>query len=84
MRDLVFISYAHEDEDIFKKLRNHLKAFKSNQEILEWSDQEIPSGNDWAGDIKSALSRDAFFGSQILWVLVRLSMSCRRMIPRRA
>jgi hypothetical protein len=57
MRDLVFISYAHEDHDIFEKLRSHLKAFKSNQEILAWSDQEIPTGYAWATEIKSALSR---------------------------
>ena len=57
MRDMVFISYAHEDQDVFEKLRSHLKAFKSNRQILAWSDQSIGPGDAWSARIKFAISR---------------------------
>ena len=53
----MFISYAHEDKDIFQKLQSHLKAFKENQDVLAWSDREIATGYLWDAEIKSALRR---------------------------
>lgn len=44
MRDLTFISYAHEDGMYLEKLMVHLAPFARNRMIQEWSDKRILFG----------------------------------------
>jgi TIR domain-containing protein len=57
MRDLVFISYAHQDEVYFDKLMIHLAPLTRDQTILDWSDKKIIPGALWRDAIKAALDR---------------------------
>lgn len=43
----VFISYAHEDEGLWKELDRHLGALKHESIIEVWSDHKIVPGTDW-------------------------------------
>src|SRR6266849_8210214 len=51
----VFISYAHADQELHKKLENHLSSLKYSGEITLWQDQEIPAGADWEDQIHTHL-----------------------------
>jgi TIR domain len=55
MRDLVFISYAHQDREYFDKLIIHLAPLTRDQTIVEWSDKKILPGVRWRDEIKAAL-----------------------------
>lgn len=57
MRDLIFISYAHEDEAYLKKLIVHLAPLARGQQIKVWSDNKIVPGALWRDEIKAALER---------------------------
>ena len=52
----VFYSYAHEDEELVKKLRNHLSILKRQGVIREWYDREITAGTDWKGQLDQHLN----------------------------
>ena len=55
MRDRLFISYSHSDEDWREQLLVHLKPFERNN-MLVWSDQNIPAGEKWRDEIETALA----------------------------
>lgn len=55
IRIKVFISYAHEDRDLRKKLEDHLSSLKHSGEISIWQDQEIPLGANWKDQINTHL-----------------------------
>jgi hypothetical protein len=57
MRDLVFISYAHEDRAYRDKLQVHLAPLIRNKVIEDWSDEKIAHGGLWKDEIKAALAR---------------------------
>ncbi|HEX2076737.1 MAG TPA: TIR domain-containing protein [Longimicrobium sp.] len=52
---LVFISYAHEDEELRKELTRHLAMLKHQGIISEWHDREISPGREWGGEIDAHL-----------------------------
>ena len=47
----VFISYAHADQELHKKLIDHLRSLKHSEKILIWQDKEIPLGVNWKDQI---------------------------------
>jgi hypothetical protein len=47
----VFISYAHEDELLWRELDTHLGALEHEGLIRVWSDHEIAPGSDWSEEI---------------------------------
>ena len=51
----VFISYAHEDEEIKDRLEKHLTTLKKQKKIQIWQDRLISAGNEWDPQIKKAL-----------------------------
>jgi hypothetical protein len=51
----IFISYAHEDEDLKNELSKHLQVLKRSSRVQVWSDREIASGEAWDATIMSEL-----------------------------
>ncbi|HEX7186417.1 MAG TPA: TIR domain-containing protein [Thermoanaerobaculia bacterium] len=51
----VFVSYAHEDEDLLQELEAHLKLLQHQRVIELWHDRRIPPGEDWKDDIDARL-----------------------------
>jgi TIR domain len=52
----VFISYTHTDQELRKKLEEHLSSLLYSGEITIWQDQEIPAGANWEDQINTHLS----------------------------
>lgn len=52
----VFISYAHADQELHRKLEEHLSSLKHTGEITIWQDQEIPLGTNWEDQILTHLN----------------------------
>lgn len=72
----VFISYAHEDKDLQKRLRSHLATLRRSDKISDWSDQELLPGEVWedkiVGKLRSAniillLVSNDFINSDFIW-----------------
>ncbi|HYU71171.1 MAG TPA: TIR domain-containing protein [Ktedonobacteraceae bacterium] len=51
----VFISYAHEDEQLKKSLDKHLSILKQQGIVNAWSSKEIPVGAQWNKEINARL-----------------------------
>jgi hypothetical protein len=51
----IFISYAHEDETLRRKLEKHLKLLQRQGLITTWYDREITAGEEWKNAIDSHL-----------------------------
>jgi tetratricopeptide (TPR) repeat protein len=52
----VFISYAHEDEELRQEFVKHLSQLKRDGLIQDWHDREITAGSEWAGQIDEHLN----------------------------
>jgi hypothetical protein len=52
----VFISYSHEDTELYKQLKTHLSSLKNDNTISIWSDVDISLGTDWKNQIQTQLS----------------------------
>ena len=57
MRDQVFISYSHKDEQFLNELRTHLKPLERFGPITVWSDKDIQPGAKWFEKINNALAK---------------------------
>nr|MBA3675522.1 toll/interleukin-1 receptor domain-containing protein [Chitinophagaceae bacterium] len=53
----IFISYAHEDEELKKELDKYLKVLKRSSKIQAWNDRELVAGQEWDQEIMSALNK---------------------------
>ncbi|MEO1060502.1 MAG: NB-ARC domain-containing protein [Actinomycetota bacterium] len=56
-RDLVFVSYAHEDRKWLEDLQTFLKPYERSGQLEVWADPYIPVGSDWHREITEALDR---------------------------
>ena len=54
MRNQVFISYSHADDEYLQRLRKHLGQLE-RRNIKVWTDKDIQPGDDWHHEIKKAL-----------------------------
>ncbi|MFM9944656.1 MAG: toll/interleukin-1 receptor domain-containing protein [Bacteroidia bacterium] len=52
----LFISYAHEDEELKKELDKHLIMLKRSGKIEAWNDRKIMAGEEWDSSIKNELA----------------------------
>ena len=55
-RDLVFVSYAHEDEKWRDRLRVFLTPYEKQGKFKIWADSHIPVGSRWRREIDAALA----------------------------
>jgi hypothetical protein len=51
----IFLSYAHEDEDMKTQLDRHLIMLKKTEKIEVWQDRKIMAGDTWDESIKKEL-----------------------------
>ncbi|WP_160145684.1 toll/interleukin-1 receptor domain-containing protein [Dictyobacter aurantiacus] len=47
----IFISYAHEDEKLLKKIEKQLKILKHHGDVITWHDRKINAGLEWKQEI---------------------------------
>jgi hypothetical protein len=52
----VFISYAHEDEELWNELSKHLSLLKRRSVISVWHDRQIGAGREWENEIDTHLN----------------------------
>jgi tetratricopeptide (TPR) repeat protein len=72
----IFISYSHVDDELFKALELRLRGIDDIfPDIDAWSDQRIPAGDDWHGEIQDALN-----AAQVLLLLVSPEFKASRYI----
>src|SRR5258708_29238296 len=71
----VFVSYAREDEELLRKLRDHLGGMRAGGYIKDWSDGQIVPGQEWEpeiirwldeADIILLLITSGFLGSEFI------------------
>src|SRR5437588_2959092 len=61
----LFITYAHEDEQLLNKLKTHLRPLQRQGLITVWHDRAISAGTEWEREIGERLNR-----AQIILLLV--------------
>ena len=57
----VFISYAHEDEELFKEFELHLKGLEAQGIIRAWHGRKMFPGDDWEKQINEHLNTAQIF-----------------------
>jgi hypothetical protein len=59
VKNKIFISYSHEDEDWKKALEKFLKPYVRSASVTAWSDKQIGPGSKWFDEIKGALAESS-------------------------
>lgn len=54
---ILFLSYAHEDEELLRQLVVHLSGLKNEELIKTWYDRQIMAGTEWAKELDSHLEQ---------------------------
>ena len=57
VRDAVFVSYSHDDQDWRRKFTQILAPEVRNRRLELWDDTQIPAGDDWRRDIDDGVRR---------------------------
>jgi hypothetical protein len=92
----IFYSYAHEDDELRKKLITFLGPLRQQKRITEWHDRQIEPGALWDKEIRSELSQanlilfllssefldsDYCFGVEVETALDRMKRGEARVVP---
>jgi hypothetical protein len=56
IRDKVFISYSHKDQEWLAQLQTMMKPLVRSGAVLPWADTMIRTGADWHEQIQTALT----------------------------
>src|SRR6266487_253327 len=56
VRDKVFISYSHQDQEWLERLQTMMKPLVRSGAVLSWADTMIRTGTDWHEQIQMALA----------------------------
>ena len=54
-RDVVFLSYSHDDQDWRRKFTQLLVPLVRNRRLELWDDTHIPAGADWRRNIDAGV-----------------------------
>jgi hypothetical protein len=57
----IFFCYAHEDEILINKLKNHLSPLRQEHLIQIWYDRDIRAGTEWEREIENHLEDAQIF-----------------------
>jgi hypothetical protein len=69
----LFYSYSHRDEELRRKLEDHLAGLRWNEVITDWHDRNIDAGDEWAKEIDHNLT-----SADIILLLVSASFIASR------
>ena len=58
-QSLLFLSYAHKDEDIAESLEVHLSPVLRRHNLRLWRDQRIATGQEWSENVADAIARSS-------------------------
>jgi tetratricopeptide (TPR) repeat protein len=56
-KPLVFVSYAHEDEEWKNRFEKHLGVLEHQGYLTQWHDRQIGAGANWLREIEGAMTR---------------------------
>ena len=58
-KNVIFISYSHEDREWMDRLAGHLAVLQSQNLLTLWADRRIGAGSEWEREIKEAIEQSS-------------------------
>ena len=58
-KNVIFISYSHEDREWMDRLAGHLAVLQSQNLLTLWDDRRIGAGSEWEREIKEAIEQSS-------------------------
>ncbi len=58
-RDLLFLSYSHDDREWLRRFRIMLQPLVDNRRLSLWADEQVVAGQRWRPEIEAAIARAA-------------------------
>ena len=58
-KNVIFVSYSHEDREWMDRLAGHLAVLQSQNLLTLWDDRRIGAGSEWEREIKEAIEQSS-------------------------
>ena len=58
-KNVIFVSYSHEDREWMDRLASHLAVLQSQDLLTLWDDRRIGAGSMWEHEIKEAIEQSS-------------------------